>query len=368
MQLRLGLSVPVMIFTALWLWFWVWLCRTHPCGRVGPLLWSADPSHSCRTDNRASGGRVRGRLGPSVPVMIFTALWSWFWVWLCRTHPCGRAGPLLWSAGPSHSCRTDNRTSGGLVQLRLGLSVPVMIFTALWSWFWVWLYRTHPCGRLEPLLWSAGPSHSCRTDNQASRGRVQLRLGLSVPVMIFTALWSWFWVWLCRTHPCGRAGPLMWSAGPSHSCRTDNRASGGRVQLRLGLSVPVMIFTALWSWFWVWLCRTHPCGRVGPLLWSADPSHSCRTDNRTSGGRVLGRLGPSVPVMIFTALWSWFWVGLCRTHPCGRAGPLLWSAGPSHSCRMVNRTRLGYILHNDIHSHGFNYHILWLLWALLWSL
>ena len=57
-------------------------------------------------------GRVQRLLVPSVPVMIFTALWSWFWVWLCSTHPCGRAGPLLWSAGPSRSCRTDNLFKG----------------------------------------------------------------------------------------------------------------------------------------------------------------------------------------------------------------------------------------------------------------
>ena len=110
-------------------------------------------------------GRVHRLLGPSVPVMIFTALWSWFWVWLCWTHPCGRVGPLLWSAGPSHSVRTDNRTMGVCVQRLLVPSVPVMIFTALWSWFWVWLCRTHPCGRAGPFLWSAGPSCSCRTDN-----------------------------------------------------------------------------------------------------------------------------------------------------------------------------------------------------------
>ena len=72
------------------------------CGRLAPPI----PSEPITPLRR----RVQRLLGPSVPVMIFTALWSWFWVWLCVTHPCGRVRPLLWSAGPSHSCRTDNRT------------------------------------------------------------------------------------------------------------------------------------------------------------------------------------------------------------------------------------------------------------------
>ena len=74
------------------------------CGRLAPPI----PSEQITFLRR----RVQRLLGPSVPVMIFTALWSWFGVWLCGTHPCGQAGPLLWSAGPSHSCRTDNRTGG----------------------------------------------------------------------------------------------------------------------------------------------------------------------------------------------------------------------------------------------------------------
>ena len=147
---------------------------------------------------------------------------------------------------------------------------------------------------------------------------------------------------------CGRLAP------PIPVERITGR--GGCVQRLLGPSIPVMIFTALWSWFGVWLCRTHPCGRAEPLLWSAGPSHSCRTDNRTRGVCVQRLLVPSVPVMIFTALWSWFWVWLCVTHSCGRAGPLLWSAGPSHSCRTDNWTRVVYLPHNDIHSHGFDYH------------
>ena len=92
------------------------------------------------------GECVQCPLGPSVPVMIFTALWLWFWVWLCGTHPCGRVGPLLWSVGPSHSCRTDNRTRGvcttsarsqspcndihGPVAVVLGVAV---LDTPLWS-------------------------------------------------------------------------------------------------------------------------------------------------------------------------------------------------------------------------------------------
>ena len=72
------------------------------CGRLAPPI----PSERI-TFLR---GRVLRLLVPSVPVMIFTALWSWFWVWLCGTRPCGRVGPLLWSAGPSHSCRTGNLT------------------------------------------------------------------------------------------------------------------------------------------------------------------------------------------------------------------------------------------------------------------
>ena len=81
------------------------MVRRNPCcGRLAPPI----PVERIT----GPGGCVQRLLGPRVPVMIFTALWSWFWVWLCGTHPCGRVGPLLWSAGPSHSCRTDNRTRG----------------------------------------------------------------------------------------------------------------------------------------------------------------------------------------------------------------------------------------------------------------
>ena len=106
------------------------MVRRDPCcGRLAP------PIPVERITGR--GGCVQCPLGPRVPVMIFTALWSWFWVWLCWTHPCGRAGPLLWSAGPSHSCERITFLRGR-VQRLLGpcndIHGPVVVVLGVAVW------------------------------------------------------------------------------------------------------------------------------------------------------------------------------------------------------------------------------------------